>query len=459
MAESTQAEKNAALLVASLAAFLTPFMGSSINLTLPSIGAEYNSDAISLSWIATAYLLTASIFLIPFGRAADIIGRKKIFLWGISIFTLASFFCGLANSVNSLISYRVFQAIGSSMIFGTGIAILTSVFPARERGKAIGISISSTYLGLTIGPFAGGMLTGHLGWRSVFFSVVPLGLIVFYFVFKKLKGEWADAKGEKFDWTGSILYGLALILIMYGFSKLSEMKGFLFLLSGLIFLIFFILWELKTISPILEINLFKSNVIFRYSNLAALINYSSTFAIAFLLSFYLQKIRNMSAQHSGLILVASPIVMTLLSPSVGKLSDRIEPRFLSSVGMGISGLGLILLFFISADTRILYLVLILLLLGLGFALFSSPNTNAVMSSVERKFLGVASGSLGTMRLVGQMLSMGIAMMLFALFIGKKEINHSNLVQLLRAIKAAFAIFAVLCIIGVFASLARGKLRD
>jgi EmrB/QacA subfamily drug resistance transporter len=459
MTESTPEEKKAALLVASIASFLTPFMGSSINVALPSMGVAFNCNAILLSWIATSYILAAAVFLIPFGRAADIIGRKKVFLFGIILFTIASLLCGFANSVTTLIIYRVFQAVGSSMIFGTSMAIITSVFPLKERGKAMGITVSSVYSGLALGPFAGGMLTGHFGWQSIFFFVVPLGLIAIYFVIKKLKGEWAESKGEKFDWIGSVMYGIALTLIMYGFPKLSEIKGFLYLASGLGCLTIFIIWELKNSFPVLELKLFKNNITFRYSNLAALINYSSTFAIGFLLSFYLQKIRHMSAQHTGLILVSSPIIMAVLSPAVGKLSDRIEPRILSSLGMGISTLGLVMLFFLTPVTGITKLVLILVLLGLGFALFSSPNTNAVMSSVERKHLGVASGSLGTMRLTGQMFSMGIAMMLFAIFIGKVEINPSNIDQLLRAIKVAFIIFAVLCFFGVFASLARGKVRD
>jgi Na+/melibiose symporter-like transporter len=288
--------------------------------------------------------------------------------------------------------------------------------------------------------------------------VVPLGLIAIYFVLRKLKGEWADAKGEKFDWRGSFLYGISLALIMYGFPKLPEIHGIIYLLSGLIALALFIYWELKIPYPVLELKLFKNNITFRYSNLAALINYSATFAIGFLLSFYLQKIRHMSAQQTGLVLVSSPVIMALLSPSVGKLSDRVEPRLLSSLGMTISAIGLVMLFFLTPNTDIYKLVLILGFLGLGFALFSSPNTSAVMGSVERKHLGVASGSLGTMRLVGQMFSMGIAMMLFALFIGKVEINASNLDYLLHAIKAAFVIFAVLCFLGIFASLARGKVH-
>ena len=454
MLSSTRDEKRAALLVASVASFLTPFMGSAVNVALPSIGTSFNSNAIVLGWIATSYILTAAIFLIPFGRAADILGRKKIFLTGIVLFTIASLFCGLADSVTMLIIYRVFQAVGSSMIFGTGIAILTSVFPANERGKAVGITIASVYTGLAVGPFAGGMLTGILGWRSVFFSVVPLGLIAVYFVLRNLKGEWADSKGEKFDWAGSFVYGISLALIMYGFSKLPDVQGYIYIVSGLFAMTVFVFWELHIPNPVLELKLFKDNITFRYSNLAALINYSATFAIGFLLSFYLQEVRHLSAQHAGMVLVSSPVIMALLSPVAGKLSDRVEPRFLASLGMGISALGLVFLFFINDHTNINVLVLILLLLGLGFALFSSPNTNAVMGSVERRHLGVASGSLGTMRLLGQMFSMGIAMMLFALFIG----DTGDINGLMKAVKAAFGIFATLCFLGIFASLARGKVR-
>ena len=459
MQGSSPSEKNATLLVASLASFLTPFMSSSINIALPTIGADFGTNAVSTGWIATSYLLAGAVFLIPAGRAADILGRKRIFLMGIIIFTLASFFCGISPSVSMLILFRVFQAIGSAMIFGTGMAILTSVFPPKERGKAMGIAIASVYTGLTMGPFAGGILTSRFGWRSIFFFVIPLGIIVIYFVLKKLKNEWADAKGEKFDWAGSWLYAISLLLIMYGFPKLPSMEGLLYIGSGIMFFVIFIVVELRTKYPVVELTLFRENLTFRYSNLAALINYSATFATGFLLSFYLQKVRSLSAQDAGLILVSSPVMMALLSPLAGKLSDKFEPRLLSSVGMGISAVGLFMLFFLKEETSILHLILILLFMGVGFALFSSPNTNAIMGSVERKYLGVASGTMGTMRLTGQMLSMGIAMMLFSFFLGKAEISNENLHQLLRAIKSAFAVFTVLCVFGVFASWVRGKVHS
>ena len=459
MSESSREEKRAALLVASFASFLTPFMGSSINVALPSIGADFGADAILISWIATSYLLGAAVFLIPLGRASDILGRKKFFLWGIIIFTLTSLFCGLATNIRMLIFLRFIQAIGSAMIYGAGTAILTSVFPLNERGKAMGISVAAVYSGLTFGPFAGGILTQQFGWRSIFYFVVPMGLIVIYLLIKKLKGEWADARGEKFDWSGSVIYAISLSLIMYSFSKLPEMQGFIYLSCGLLFLAFFIIRGVRTKYPVFELTLFRNNITFRYSNLAALINYSATFATGFLLSFYFQKIRGLGAQETGLILVSSPIIMALLSPLAGKLSDKIEPRILSSIGMAISSLGLIMLFFLKADTEILYLVFVLIFMGIGFALFSSPNTNAIMSSVGKSYLGIASASLGTMRLIGKMFSMGIAMMLFTIFLGKAEIDASNLTQLLEAIKIAFAVFAVLCFTGIFASLARGNLRE
>ncbi|MBN2237913.1 MAG: MFS transporter [Bacteroidales bacterium] len=458
MLNSSQTEKYSTLLVASVASFLTPFMGSATNIALPTIGAEFSSDAITLSWVATAYLLAVAIFLIPFGRVADIFGRKKIFLYGIILFTIASLLSGLTNNILTLIFYRVLQAIGSAMIFSTSVAIITAVFPPKERGRAMGIAVGAVYLGLSLGPFAGGILTQYFGWRSIFFFVVPLGLIAIYFVLTKLKNEWADSKGEPFDWIGSGLYAIALSFIMLGFPRLPKVAGITYLLIGILFLLVFIWYELRSKYPVLDLHIFQSNITFRYSNLAALINYSATFAVAFLLSFYLQYFKGLDPQSAGFVLVAQPVIMTIFSPWAGRLSDRIDPRIISSAGMSVSALGLGLLAFISTKTSLVHLVLVLMLLGMGFALFSSPNSNSIMSSVDRKHLGIASASLGTMRMIGQMLSMGIAMMLFAFYIGQHKIDSSNLDQLLKSLQTAFIIFAFLCFLGVFASLARGKMQ-
>ncbi len=456
---SDDKNKNSALLIATLSSFLAPFMSSSVNIALPTIEVDFKMNAVSLSWIATSYLLAGALFLVPFGRIADIYGRKKIFTYGIAIYTISSFLCTISTSALMLILFRVLQGFGSAMIFGTAVAILTSVFPVGERGKALGINVSSTYLGLSLGPFLGGFLTQHLGWRSIFFVNVPLGILIIFLTFWKLKGEWVEAKGEKFDLTGSVVYSLALVAIMYGFSLLPNTSGAVLILIGILGMLSFIYWEMKEKAPVLDINLFAKNRIFAFSNLAALINYSATFAVSFLLSLYLQYIKGFSPQDAGIILVSQPFMMAVFSPFAGKLSDRIEPEIVASIGMSLTTLGLFSLAFLNQNTSLELIISSLVVLGLGFAFFSSPNTNAVMSSVEKKFLGVASGTIATMRMVGQMLSMGIAMLLFALYIGRVQIMPQNYPLFSKSVKVAFIIFASLCFLGIFASLARGRRED
>lgn len=451
--------RRAALIAATLASFLTPFMDSATNVALPSISHEFAMDAVTLSWIRTAYLLAAALFLVPFGKIADIYGRKRIFTYGTAIFTSAALFIGLSRSASMLISVRVVQGLGSAMIFGTGVAILTSVFPPGERGRVLGINVAAVYLGLSLGPSIGGVLTQQLGWRSIYFLTVPLGLLVLTFVLWQLEGEWAEAKGETFDLIGSAIYGLALVTLMLGLSRLPEVLGTGLIALGAGGLVAFVAWELHTRTPVLNIQLLTSSRTFAFSNLAALINYSATSAVAFLLSLYLQYIKGFTPQQAGLVLVAQPIVQAAFSPLTGRLSDRIEPRVVATTGMTFTAVGLALLVLLSPTTPLWAIVLRLVLLGFGFALFSSPNMNAIMGSVPKRFYGVASGMLGTMRLIGQMLSQGIATLLFVLYIGRVEIAPEYYSLFLASMKTAFAIFTVLCVGGIFASLVRGNLRE
>ena len=451
--------KNIALLIAVLAGFLTPFDLSAVNIALPTIAGEFFMDAVSLSWIATAYLLGSAVFLVPFGRIADIHGRKKIFSAGLMVFTFASFAMIFSVWPAMIILLRVVQGIGAALIFGTAVAILTSVTPPRERGKALGIYTTAVYLGLSMGPFLGGFLVTSFGWRSIFIINVPLGILILAIIRTKLEGEWADARGESFDLSGALLYGLALVCVMYGFSLLPDVSGILLAVTGMLILAAFVWWEYRTPSPLINLSLFLKNRVFAFSNLAALINYSATFSVTFFLSFYLQYIKGFSPALAGTILVTQPVVQALFSSSAGRLSDRIEPGRIASVGMALTACGLFLLSLLSADTALAYLIGTLVLLGLGFAFFSSPNTNAVMSSVTKPYYGIASGTLGTMRLVGQMLSMGIAMVIISLLIGRIMITPDVADQLLLSIRIGFTCFALLCCCGIFFSLVRGTVRD
>ncbi len=456
--DNQSVSKRITLFITILSAFFTPFMASSINIALPAIGKEFGINTLTLSWVATSYILAAAAFLVPFGKVADIVGRKKIFTTGIIVYSLSSLISAFSPNEVILIIARTLQGIGGSMIFGTSIAILTSVFPANERGRVIGYNLASTYLGLSLGPFIGGVLTHQFGWRSVFILSFALSVIVIPFIFWKLKGEWAEAKGEKFDFKGSLVYMAGLISIMYGFSMLSTWAGALLLIGGIIIMILFFRLEHKIAFPVLDLSHFKKNTVFIFSNLAAFINYSATFAVGYLLSLYLQYIKGLNPQDAGIILVTQPITMAIFSPIAGRLSDKFEPQIVASIGMILTVVGLIPFIFLNEDTSVFYLVATLFLIGIGFALFSSPNTNAVMSSVERKYYGVASASLGTMRLSGQAISMGIATLIFTIIIGKVKITPEYHSLFLYSTHVIFITFTILCGFGIFASLARGKLR-
>ena len=459
MESEVTANRWSILLITLLAAFLMPFMGSSINIALPSIGEEFNIDAILLSWIATAFILSIAVCLIPFGRIADIYGRKKIFIYGMFIYTLGSVLAGFSVSATMLIASRALQGIGSAMFSATGMAILTSVFSKKERGKVLGINVAAVYLGLSLGPPLGGFITQHLGWRAIFLINIPLCLIVLILAFWKISGEWAESKGERFDFAGSVIYGLMLISLMYGFSLLPGITGAGFIAISILSFILFIRHEIRIPHPILNITIFRNNSIFVFSNLAALINYSATFGVGFFLSLYLQYIRGFSPASAGLVLIAQPVIMTAFSPFAGILSDRIEPRIVASIGMALTVTGLFLLSFLNGASTLIFIIACLVILGSGFALFSSPNTNAVMSSVDRKTYGIASAMLGTMRLLGQMFSLGVVTLLFALYLGRVKITPEYYPLFLSCMKTAFLVFAIICFAGVFASLARGKVRN
>jgi EmrB/QacA subfamily drug resistance transporter len=449
--------KRTALLVAGLSSFLAPFMGYSINIALPAMSQELQMDSVLAGWVATAYMLSAAIFLVPLGKVADLVGRKRIFTYGTLLYTFSSLLAAMANSPTVLIASRVPQGIGSAMIFGTGMAIVTSVFPTAERGRALGLNVAATYLGLTMGPFLGGFLTEQLSWRSIFLVNVPIGLIILGLTRWRLTGEWIGERGASFDWIGSIIYSVSLVAVMYGLSQLQTWGGWLLLAGGL-GIAGFVWWEIRTEDPVLDMALFGRNTTFALSNLAALIHYCATAAVGFLLSYFLQYVQGLSPQQAGIVMVAQPVVMAVFSPLAGWISDRVETRLVASAGMALTMVALVLLALIDATTALWVIISYQALLGFGFALFSSPNMNAVMSSVDRRSYGLASATVSTMRLIGQMLSMGIAMLILSIFVGNVQITPERYSAFLTGMRANLLGFAALCLVGIFASLARGRVH-
>lgn len=448
--------RRSVLVVAGITSFATPFMASAVSIAIPAIGRDLHMSAVATGWIATAYLLAMATFLVPFGRLADIVGRKRIFLVGMSLFVISSLLAALADSGTTLIGWRILQGVAISMVAGTSVAILTAVYPDTERGAALGVNVAMVYAGLSVGPVVSGLLTHYLGWRSIFLLSVPLGLATIVLVAVVLRGtEWAYARGERFDLRGAMLYCVSLPALVWGFSKCVQLSGVVSLAAGIVGLVLFIVLELRTTPPVLEVSLFVRNIAFRYSNVATLLNYAAASATGFLISFYLQYIRGMNPRDAGLVLVCQPVVQTILSPVAGKLSDRIAPRTLASAGMGLCCVALGALSLLTETTPLPVVLAILGLMGSGFGLFSSPNTHAVMASVPPRSYSIASAMLATMRAVGQAGSLGVITVLLAVFVGSVPITSLAHVPLMHAMRVAFPVFALLCLLGVFASLARG----
>lgn len=447
------------LIVTMLGGFLTTFMGSAVNIALPLIDAEFGVSAVTLSWISFSYMLAAGAILMPVGRVADLSGRMRVLVWGMLVYTVISFASAFAPSASILIVLRVIQGMGGSLFFATSTALVILAYPPETRGRALGLNVAGIYLGLTLGPVLGGIIIHNAGWRALFIVAGALGVINCLLPIWRLRGvEWREPKTARFDVLGSVIYALGISAVFLGFSLLPDLLGATLIVVGLVGLAVFLWWETRAADPVLNVGLLRRNRVFAYSNIAALINYGATFALTFLLSLYLQYNRGLNSQTAGFILVTGTFVQTVFSPMAGRLSDRIHARFVASAGMSLCVLGLLAFAFMGDNTPYWYIILTLAVLGLGFAFFSTPITHTVMGSVEKRFLGVASATLATMRLAGQNLSMGIATMVMAIVIGRHAIEPADHPQVLTTVRLSFLIFTVLCAFGVGASLV-GPRRD
>jgi len=431
--------------------FLNPLMGAAVNIALPKISHDFSLNAVSMSWVSMAFLLTTAVFLVPSGKVGDMWGRKKMFLYGNIFFMIATFMCAVSTTGYFLIFSRALQGIGGAMMSSSSMAMVISAFPPQERGKAIGLNVSAVYVGLSIAPVAGGLLTEILGWRSLFYINTVFTLIIVLAIFLKIKADWVEAKNEKFDWLGTLIYMPSMAALMYGLSKLPTTVAIICTVCGIAGLVLFVFIEFKSIFPVLNMKLFFENKIFASANLSAFINYAATFAISFVLSLYLQYAQHLTPKEAGMILITQPVLMAIVAIFSGRLSDKINPRWLASSGMALSVIGLFMLSFLEINTSKTFIIVALAILGVGFGLFSSPNTNMIMSSVEKKFYGVASATVATMRSTGMMFSMAIASLSVHVFVGEQKISDLNIESFIHSSRVIFVAFTILCTIGVFSS--------
>ena len=452
---------------------MTPLDSSIVSIALPSIASSLDIEYTAVVWVPTSYLLFLSILLLSFGRLADIKGRRTLFIGGFTLFTAASLLCAISQTGLELVLSRSIQGIGAALVGATSPAIVTDVFPSSERGKALGINAMAVYTGLSVGPTLGGFLVQSLGWRWIFLVNLPIGIFVISVSLLRLKESTKPARRERFDLSGAGSFAMCLAALLsaltlgpsYGWATLVVTS--LFLTSGAFFILFLVIEKKKGREAMLDIYLFFRNRLFASANLTALLNYTSYFVIGFLMSFYLQRVLLFEPGKAGLILLSMPLIMSVLSPVSGWLSDRFGSRLLSSVGMALISLGLLMFSTLRTDSSSLDVIVRLLMLGVGMGVFSAPNTSAVMGSVDKSRLGVAAGTLATMRFMGQSMSLAVmgavaataipSKILSDLFIGLRSEAEVVIAEaFVEGIRRAFIISSIISALGVFTSLVRGK---
>ncbi len=450
----------ATLWVIAAVQFLTPFMFSAIGVALPSIGQEFSAGAVQLGLIEMVYVLAVALLLLPIGRYADIHGRKKIFLSGIFVITAATLSLAMAPSIGLLIFFRFFQGIGAAMITSSSLAILSAIYPPAERGRALGVVVSSVYLGISAGPLLAGLMIDYLGWRWIFYSAVPIECTALLFALLRLKGEWAGAQGERFDWIGSILYIIALFCIIVGILEAQSFPGARWLAgSGLLVMTAFLVFENAIEFPIFPLKKIVANRVFALSNIATWLNYAASFGITFFFSIYLQVIRGISPKIAGFILITQPLLMAFCAPIAGRLADAYSPAPIATTGMALCTVAMVCAIFISATSSMLLIFAVLIIMGLGFGFFSTPNTTAIMASINRADYGMASSMIATMRTIGMLTAMTLITVVLAWFLGKQSINPETKHLFLAAMRAAMAIFSLLGVIGIVCSVGRTRKNE
>ncbi len=444
--------------VSFITSFFAVFLSAGIVLGVPSIASEFGMNNIVQNWIITIALLVVAVFTLPAGQISGKFGVKKSLVAGVLIFLLASIGACLSFSTESFLFFRVMQGIGGAFSNVASMAMVVQAIKPQNRGKALGFTVTGVYLAGSLSPVICGFLVYNLGWRSMFYFVVPFFVVCIALMIWKIPGDWKTYENDKIDSIGYLIYGIGILLFIYGFTCLMNMTGQICAIIGFIMLIVFGYYETRVNTPAFNMKLFK-NMKFTSSNIAALCSYLAIAAITTILNYHFQYVRGWNAQMSGLILIITPIIMAVMAPNAGKLSDRIHPQKLAAIGMSIATVTLVILMFLDANTPLYIIVIAMVLQGIGMGLFTSPNTNAIMSSVPPKETPNASAAQSAMRTIGQTMSLGLLTLIFAWVMGSLKLSSQYAGMIVQASQLICLICTIICIIAIFASLVGIRSKD
>jgi EmrB/QacA subfamily drug resistance transporter len=445
------------LLTVGVGTFMSALDGSVVNAILPVIQGYFKTDIATVQWVVTIYLLIVSGLLLTFGRLGDLRGNKTVYIAGFFIFVLGSAFSGFSPTPSLLIASRAVQALGAAMLFANSPAILTKTFPIAERGRALGLQGTMTYLGLTTGPFLGGWLASRFSWHLVFFINVPIGLLAIWLSLRTISNDTPAGHTEPFDLSGAATFMTGLVLLLFALNR-GEIWGWLspltlgLILVSLLILALFIRIESRTPSPMLDLTLFRSRV-FNTAAISPLLNYVAMYSLLFLIPFYLIQGRGLTPAQAGLILTAQPLVMAVMAPFAGTFSDRIGAQIPTTLGMLVMSVGLFMLSRLTLDSSTAYVVAGLAISGLGSGMFVAPNNSALMGAAPRNRQGIASGVLALARNVGMVLGVGLTGAVFATILSQGPTGDQ--LTLVRAVDAGLLFAAVTALLAALTSFARG----
>ncbi len=427
-----------------------------MNVAIPALADDLQATASQVGWLPTLYMLGSVAFMLPVGKLADMYGRKRMYALGLLVNAVAALFCGLSNDINHVLVWRFVQGVAGAMIFGTGIAIVTSVTSAKKRGKALGLVASCVYVGLTAAPAAGGYLTDAFGWRAVFYFQIPFVLVLLAFMLVKLKGEWKSEQQTTFDWSGSALFVLFAASLVYGLANLPHATGIACLVGAVGLLSLFVMHQQRQQQPLIRTKLFSENRMFSLSLATAFFMYASNFAIVFLLSLYLQYVKGFSPSQAGNVLLVQALCMAVIAPFAGHLADRFQSRIVATAGCIAVLCGFIGLNFIDVTSTTVFIILTLALVGTGFGLFSTPNNSAIMGAVDAREMGVASASMNLARTIGNLFGISLINLLLQLDLGDTALSAKYSAEIMHTISVALTISLVMVVIATLLSMSRGS---
>lgn len=455
---NTANNRTAGLWSITISQFALTFMLSAVAVAVPALGLEFGANASQLGLVESGYISAVAMLLFPVTRLADKVGRGATFVSGVSLFTLVSIALPQTTSMDQFIALRVFQGCGGAMMVSTGLAILADLYPGSGRAKALGVASAGVYLGLSAGPWLGGLIVTHLGWRWIFYAGAAPCALGIALSLMTLPVRPVITKGIRFDWIGAILCALGMILFSQGGSHLHDLSGKVMLASGLLSLAGFVIWEKHAKAPLLDMTLFSSNMEFSLGSAVQFISYAATFGITFLLSLYLQVTQGMTASQAGVILMAQPVMQIFFSLISGNWCERWPPHRVATAGMILATLSLGGAIFLGAETSLPHLITILALCGAGGAIFATANMAVIMGSVRREHYGVASAVVAAMRTTGMTVSLVFISGVFALVIGPTALHADNAPTFISAMKIAFISLTAFSAFGVLMS-ARARHKE